>query len=119
MDNNKVSEGFGGLFALAEGETTYMYYLPLLSDTKVASSYLAFRLGERGGIFRQSRISLHRLLPIIPFVERAHGRRHSYEETFRSMLYLLTDMITHEYLFTMQFFAGDNSIHTTVLKPVI
>lgn len=47
-NNNSANTGFGGLFATSENQASYWYELPLLSDTKIASSYLAFRLGERG-----------------------------------------------------------------------
>lgn len=118
-NNNSANTGFGGLFATSENQASYWYELPLLSDTKIASSYLAFRLGERGQIFHHVQLPSHRILPLIPIVEQVQRRRHSYEETFRSVVYLLTDMVTHEYLFTLQFFAGDSTIYAQVLRPTV
>ncbi|KAG5476340.1 hypothetical protein LSCM1_04042 [Leishmania martiniquensis] len=73
-----------------------------------------FELGERGEIF--ARVFAP---PLIPTLEKAAGRRHSYEETLRSVLHLLMDAVTHEYLFTFEFFAGDTSVYVDVFQPAL
>ncbi|CCW64094.1 unnamed protein product [Phytomonas sp. EM1] len=96
----------------AEGDS--FYALPLLTAPAAACAPELLRLGGRGEIFR-------RLFspPLIPVVERANHRRHSYEETFRSILSVMCDIATHEYLFTCDFFSGDALVFVEVFCPAI
>lgn len=107
------SELLAALPATSLSSVDYIYVLPLLLDTRSLTSSIRFRLGARGATVLQR---LH-LPPLIPVVERAARRRHPYEETFRSMLSLCADMLTHEQLFTLTFFAGDATVWVSVLQP--
>ncbi|KPA86741.1 hypothetical protein ABB37_00821 [Leptomonas pyrrhocoris] len=93
-----------------------VYTLPPVTDThsKFTGSANVFELGTRGEIF--SRVFSP---PLIPTLEKAAGRRHSYEETLRSLLHLLIDTVTHEYLFTFEFFSGDMSVYVDVFQPTL
>ncbi|KAK7201161.1 Vps52 / Sac2 family [Novymonas esmeraldas] len=91
-----------------------VYTLPSVTDLPGKGGGSVFQLGRRGEIF--SRVFAP---PLIPTLEKAAGRRHSYEETLRSVLHLLCDAVTHEYLFTFEFFAGDTSVYVDVLQPTL
>lgn len=95
----------------------YTYGIPLLTDVAAAvapSSRGVFALRSRGLIFRDVFAA-----PLVPAMEKVANRRHSYEETFRSLLFLLSDAVTHEYLFTFEFFSGDMSVYTNVFAPTL
>ncbi|KAL7701865.1 Vps52 / Sac2 family [Lotmaria passim] len=96
--------------------STVVYTLPPVTETQSrgVGSASVFELGVRGEIF--SRVLAP---PLIPTLEKAAGRRHSYEETFRSLLRLLIDTVTHEYLFTFEFFSGDMSVYVDVFQPTL
>ncbi|CAJ1989622.1 Vps52 / Sac2 family [Leishmania donovani] len=94
-----------------------VYTLPSLTAVHSRGSPVddrVFQLGQRGEIF--ARVFAP---PLIPTLEKAAGRWHSYEETLRSVLHLLSDTVTHEYLFTFEFFAGDTSVHVDVFQPTL
>ncbi|CBZ27858.1 conserved hypothetical protein [Leishmania mexicana MHOM/GT/2001/U1103] len=94
-----------------------MYTLPSLTAMRSKGSPgddKVFQLGSRGEIF--ARVFAP---PLIPTLEKAASRWHSYEETLRSVLHLLSDTVTHEYLFTFEFFAGDTSVHVDVFQPTL
>ncbi|EPY23211.1 Vacuolar protein sorting protein [Strigomonas culicis] len=100
---------FGGGPAAA---SKLSYTLPEISNCNVSPE--AFALQERDDIFRRMFAP-----PLIPTMEKASRRRHSYEETFRSTLNLICDIVTHEYIFTFQFFSGDMSVYIEVFKPTV
>lgn len=118
MEYSTVSTGSGGGFFSGGGTSTShptsSYGLPLLTDTKNTASFVAMRLGDRGDLLRHPFAP-----PLIPVMEKAAHRRHSYEETFRSVLNLICDVVTHEYLFTYQFFSGDMTVYVDVFKPTL
>ncbi|CAG9576300.1 Vps52_/_Sac2_family_-_putative [Leishmania major strain Friedlin] len=94
-----------------------VYTLPSLTAVHSRGSLVddrVFQLGQRGNIF--ARVFAP---PLIPTLEKAAGRWHSYEETLRSVLHLLSDTVTHEYLFTFEFFAGDTSVYVDVFQPTL
>lgn len=88
--------------------------LPLITDDEAPSSQSAFELGERAVILQNVFAP-----PLVPTVEQAKWRLHSYEETFRSLNILLCDAVTHEFIFTFTFFSGDMSVFVDVFKPTI
>ncbi|GET89396.1 hypothetical protein, conserved [Leishmania tarentolae] len=94
-----------------------VYVLPSLTTVHRKDSCdkdSVFQLGKRGEIFTRAFAP-----PLIPTLEKAAGHRHLYEETFRSVLHLLSDTVTHEYLFTFEFFAGDTSVYVDVFQPTL
>lgn len=96
---------------------TIVYTLPPVTETQSrggGDGSNPFELGKRGAIF--GRVFAP---PLIPTLEKAAGRRHSYEETLRSVLHLLIDTVTHEYLFTFEFFSGDMSVYVDVFQPTL
>ncbi|KAG5501795.1 hypothetical protein JKF63_04064 [Porcisia hertigi] len=106
-----------GLSAAQPGTPEIVYTLPSVTNMhhkgRTADGKL-FQLGRRGEIL--ARVFAP---PLIPTLEKAAGRRHSYEETLRSVLHLLSDAVTHEYLFTFEFFAGDTSVYEEVFQPAL
>ncbi|KPI85907.1 hypothetical protein ABL78_5039 [Leptomonas seymouri] len=105
-----------GFSRLQPAAPDIMYTLPPVTEAQSRGfgSANVFELGKRGDIF--SRVFAP---PLIPTLEKAAGRRHSYEETFRSLLHLLIDTVTHEYLFTFEFFSGDMSVYVDALQPTL
>lgn len=99
--------------AAAAGSPTCAYRIPLITDPS-PSAWERMKLGGRGAIFEHVFEP-----PLIPTIERVHKRRHTYEETIRSILSLVCDIVTHEYLFTYAFFSGDVTVYAEVLKPTI
>ncbi|RNF27259.1 Vacuolar protein sorting protein [Trypanosoma conorhini] len=96
------------------GAAQVAYVLPLLIESQEATPASTFALGERAGILNQVLAP-----PLVPLVERAKQRLHFYEETFRSLNMLLCDAVTHEFLFTFTFFAGEMPVFVDVFKPTI
>ncbi|CAJ1026905.1 Vps52 / Sac2 family, putative [Leishmania lindenbergi] len=94
-----------------------VYTLPYVTSVHLKGFHAdgeVFQLGKRGEIFARTFAP-----PLIPTLEKAAGHRHSYEETLRSVLHLLSDAVTHEYLFTFEFFAGDTSVYVDVFRPTL
>lgn len=106
----------GGFARVQPPAPETVYTLPSVTDlaNKGGGSGNVFELGRRGDIF--SRVFAP---PLIPTLEKAAGRRHTYEETLRSVLHLLSDAVTHEYLFTFEFFAGETSVYVSVFQPTL
>jgi vacuolar protein sorting-associated protein 52 len=106
----------GGFTRVQPAAPNTVYTLPPVTETqsKSVGPGNVFDLGRRGEIF--SRVFDP---PLIPTLEKAAGRRHSYEETLRSLLHLLIDTVTHEYLFTFEFFSGDMSVYVDVFQPTL
>ncbi|CCW70212.1 unnamed protein product [Phytomonas sp. Hart1] len=90
------------------------YALPLITDPQTALEPELLQFSGRGEIFSRLFSS-----PLIPVIEKAHHRRHSYEETFRSLLSVMCDITTHEYLFACEFFSGDVVVFVEVFRPTI
>jgi hypothetical protein len=104
------SWGFFGGRAAATPRLTQ----PLLTDPSGLVGPSNFSIGNRGEVF------CHMFdTPVIPHVNAARGAKHSYAETFRSVNLLLADAVTQEYLFTMDFFAGDVTVYAAVFQPVV
>ncbi|KAG5476610.1 hypothetical protein CUR178_03781 [Leishmania enriettii] len=111
------SNVLGGFTRVQPTAPEIVYTLPSLTNVQsrgYPSDGRVFQLGKRGEIF--ARVFAP---PLIPTLEKAAGRRHSYEETLRSVLHLLIDAVTHEYLFTFEFFAGDTSVYVDVFQPAL
>lgn len=106
--------GAGGIGGGSSAGPNYSYSIPLLTDTSGGGTFVAMRLGERVQL-------LHRIFgpPLIPTMERAAKRKHTYEETLRSILSLTCDIVTHEYLFTFDFFSGDTSVYVDAFQPAV
>nr|CCC48801.1 conserved hypothetical protein [Trypanosoma vivax Y486] len=94
--------------------TPWVTLLPLLTEEEDSKSPSYFELGERAAI-----LSAVFSPPLVPTVERAKWRLHTFEETFRSLNMLLCDAVTHEFLFTFMFFSGDMSVCVDVFKPTV
>ncbi|CAD2215890.1 hypothetical protein AGDE_06712 [Angomonas deanei] len=105
----KVAVNFFGGNVLPKLQFNYL--LPNIVDNVTPDT---FALAERGAIFQRMFAP-----PLIPSIEKSSKRQHSYEETFRSTISLLCDIVTHEYLFTFQFFTGDTSVYVEVFKPTV
>lgn len=112
----------GGFTRVQPAAPSTVYKLPPVTEPQGraggggggASPASVFALGSRGEIFGRVFAA-----PLIPTLEKAAGRRHSYEETLRSLLRLLVDTVTHEYLFTFEFFSGDTSVYVDVFQPTL
>nr|CCC91307.1 conserved hypothetical protein [Trypanosoma congolense IL3000] len=92
----------------------WAYELPLITDEERPGANSPFVLGDRLAILRNILDP-----PLVPAVEQAKWRLHSYEETFRSMNRLICDAVTHEFIFTYTFFSGDMSVFVEVFKPTM
>ena len=90
------------------------FELPLLTDPSGRVGPADFGIGQRGDIF-----STMFSIPVIPHVHAAKGQKHGYGETFRSINLLLCDAVTSEYLFTVDFFAGDISVYADAFQPTV
>lgn len=95
----------------------YNYVLPQLSDMVTAVAGPGpWAIGERGNAILRAMWSTP---PLILGMEKMKMRKHTYEETIRSLFRLLCDVVTHEYLFSFQLFCGDTSVFFDTFKPII
>lgn len=68
-------------------------------NTHLSLGDVALDPHEDAGVFKA---------PTIPHISRMRRQYHSYEETFRSINHILADIVTHEYLFLLDFFGADS-----------
>lgn len=108
-DGSLGSQGWS-LFSARKAAFT----LPPLTESGARVSPGDFGMGRRQQI-------LENLLshPVVPVVATSRGHQLMYEETFRSINVMLCDVVTREFLFSFDFFGGDDTIYADVFQPVV
>lgn len=90
------------------------FTLPPLTDIGAKLSPGDFGMGRRQKILET--LLTH---PVVPIIATSKGQQLMYEETFRSVNVILCDVVTREFLFTFDFFGGDDTIYAEVFRPVV